>query len=166
MNPRLYSLEYSDIFHHFKRSEVLMNIAQGLLLALLALPILEIYLLIQIGGLIGFLPTLLLLFGAAGLGTYLLQTQGWNTWMRLQQSLARGEIPANELVNGAVIVVGGALLLLPGFLSDVVGLFCLIPFTRRLIAAWVIKNRLGLRQATPPPTDEPKVIEGEFKRED
>ena len=65
-----------------------MNIAQGLLLALLALPILEIYLLIQIGGMIGFLPTLMLLFGASRLGTYLLQTQGWNTWMRLQQSLA------------------------------------------------------------------------------
>ena len=143
-----------------------MNIAQGLLLALLALPILEIYLLIQIGGLIGFLPTLFLLFGAAGLGTYLLQTQGWNTWMRLQQSLARGEIPANELVNGAVIVVGGALLLLPGFLSDVVGLFCLIPFTRRLIAAWVIQNRLGLRQSNVSAPDEPKVIDGEFKRED
>jgi len=143
-----------------------MNIAQGLLLALLALPILEIYLLIQIGGMIGFLPTLLLLFGAAGLGTYLLQTQGWNTWMRLQQSLARGEIPAYELVNGAVIVVGGALLLLPGFLSDVAGLFCLIPFTRRLIAAWVVKNSLGLGQAAQAAPDEPKVIDGEFKRED
>ncbi len=143
-----------------------MNIAQGLLLALLALPILEIYLLIQIGGMIGFLPTLFLLFGAAGLGTYLLQTQGWNTWMKVQQSLARGELPATELVNGAVIVAGGALLLLPGFLSDIVGLFCLIPFTRRLIAVWLVNNRLGIRQGNPPDSNEPKVIEGEFKRED
>ncbi len=143
-----------------------MNIAQGFLLALLALPILEIYLLIQIGGMIGFLPTLMLLFGAAGLGTFLLQTQGWNTWMRLQQSLARGELPATELVNGAVIVAGGALLLLPGFLSDVAGLLCLIPFTRRLIAAWLVKNRLGLKQGNPAAPNEPKVIEGEFKRED
>jgi len=143
-----------------------MNIAQGLLVALLALPILEIYMLIQIGGMIGFLPTLILLFGAAGLGTYLLQTQGWSTWNRLQQSLARGELPATELVNGAVIVAGGALLLLPGFLSDIAGLLCLIPFTRRLIAAWLVKNRLGLRQATPTDSNEPKVIEGEYKRED
>ncbi len=143
-----------------------MNIAQGLLVALLALPILEIYLLIQIGGTIGFLPTLFLLFGAAALGTYLLQTQGWNTWMRLQQSLSRGELPATELVNGAVIVAGGALLLLPGFLSDVVGLLCLIPFTRRLIAAWLVKSRLGLNKGNQPPSDEPKVIEGEFKREE
>jgi UPF0716 protein FxsA len=143
-----------------------MNIAQGLLVALLALPILELYLLIQIGGMIGFIPTLILLFGAAGLGTYLLQTQGWNTWMRLQQSLARGELPAAELVNGAVIVAGGALLLLPGFLSDIVGLLCLIPLTRRLIAAWLVKSRLGLKNVAPSSPNEPKVIEGEYKRED
>ncbi|MDD5033530.1 MAG: FxsA family protein [Methylococcaceae bacterium] len=141
-----------------------MNIAQSLMLALLALPILEIYLLIQIGGLIGFLPTLLLLFGAAGLGTYLLQTQGWSTWMRLQQSLARGESPANELVNGAVIVAGAALLLFPGFLSDVAGLLCLIPLTRRWIAAWLVQNRLGMGPMKD--QQEPKVIEGEFKRDD
>ncbi len=143
-----------------------MNIAQGVLLAFLALPILEIYLLIQVGGMIGFLPTLLLLFGAAGLGAYLLQTQGWNTWMRLQQSLARGELPGEELVNGAVIVAGGALLLLPGFLSDLAGLLCLIPFTRRLIAVWLVKNRLGLGTGNPGQAQGPKVIEGEFKRED
>lgn len=139
-----------------------MNIAQGVLLALLALPILEIYLLIQVGSLIGFLPTLFLLFGAAGLGTWLLQTQGWTTWNRLQQSLARGELPAADLLDGAMIVAGGALLLLPGFLSDLAGLLCLIPFTRRLIAAWLAQSRLGPRTGS----EDSKAIEGEFKRED
>lgn len=139
-----------------------MNIAQAVLLALLALPILEIYLLIQVGGMIGFLPTLALLFAAAGLGTWLLQTQGWTTWNRLQQSLARGELPAEELVNGAVIVAGGALLLLPGFLSDLAGLLCLLPATRRLIAAWLVRSRLDAQGGG----KEPGVIEGEFKRED
>jgi len=143
-----------------------MNIAQGVLLALLALPILEIYLLIQVGGILGFVPTLFLLFGAAGLGTWLLQTQGWSTWMRLQQSLARGELPADELVNGALIVAGGALLLLPGFLSDLAGLLCLIPYTRRLVAAWLVKSRLGAGTGQSQEAQEPKVIEGEFKRED
>jgi UPF0716 protein FxsA len=141
-----------------------MNIAQGVLLALLALPILEIYLLIQVGATIGFAPTLLLLFGAAGLGTWLLQTQGWSTWMRLQQSLARGELPAEELLDGAMVVAGGTLLLLPGFLSDIAGLLCLMPFTRRLIAAWLVRSRLGVRPAQE--GGEPRVIEGEFKRED
>jgi UPF0716 protein FxsA len=142
-----------------------MNIARLVLVALLALPILEIYLLIQIGSLVGFLPTLLLLFGAAGLGTYLLQTQGWTSWNRMQQSLARGELPADELVNGAVIMAGGALLLLPGFLSDLAGLLCLVPFSRRWIAAWLVSHRL---QAAGVAAEAPatQVIEGEFKRED
>lgn len=143
-----------------------MNIAQGVLLALLILPILEIYLLVQMGGIIGFLPTLLLLLGAAALGTYLLQTQGWSTWNRLQQSLARGELPTDELVNGAVIVAGGALLLLPGVLSDVAALFCLFPFTRRVIAGWLVKSRLGLGPVKPQGSGGERVIEGEFRRED
>ena len=142
-----------------------MKITQWLFLALLSLPLLEIYLLITIGGAIGFLPTLFLLFAAAGLGAYLLQTQGWTAWMRLQQSLARGESPAGELLNAAVIVAGGALLLLPGFLSDVAGVLCLLPFTRRMIADWLVRTRLGFG----PPLDQeqgPRVIEGEFRRED
>lgn len=143
-----------------------MNIAQGAVLALLMLPILEIYLLIQIGSTIGMVPTVVLLVGAASVGTYLLQTQGWSTWMRVQASLARGELPAAELVNGAVIVAGGALLLLPGFLSDVAGLFCLFPPTRKLIAAYLLRNRFGV----PRPHDDggssgPATIEGEYRRE-
>lgn len=141
-----------------------MKIAQLVLLALLALPILEIYLLIQIGGLLGFLPTLLLLFAAAGVGTYLLQTQGWTSWNRMQQSLARGELPATELVNGAIIMAGGALLLLPGFLSDLVGLLCLAPFSRRLIATWLVQSRLQ-HSASAGAEPAAQIIEGEFKRE-
>lgn len=143
-----------------------MNIARWLLLALLSLPILEIYLLIKVGGIIGFLPTLLLLFGAASLGTYLLQTQGWSTWARMQQSLARGELPAAELLDGAIIVAGGVLLLLPGFLSDLIGLLCLFPSTRRMIAAYLIRTRFGLRPGAPPERQAPRTIEGEYRRED
>jgi len=143
-----------------------MNIARWLLLALLSLPILEIYLLIKVGGIIGFLPTLFLLFAAASLGTYLLQTQGWSTWVRLQQSWARGELPAAELLDGAIILAGGALLLLPGFLSDLLGLLCLFPSTRRMIAAYLIKTHFGLRPGAPPSREAPKTIEGEYRRED
>lgn len=141
-----------------------MNIAQWAMLAILALPVVEIYLMIMVGAVLGFFPTLLLLLGAAFLGTYLLQTQGWSTWSRLQQSLARGEIPAAELANGAVIVIGAALLLLPGFLSDIVALFFLIPTTRKLLARWLINSRLG--QQVNSGSKEPGVIEGEFRRED
>ena len=140
-----------------------MNIARWLLLALLSLPLLEIYLLIKIGAVIGFLPTLLLLLGAASLGTYLLNTQGWSTWVRLQQSLAGGELPTTELIDGAIILAGGVLLLLPGFLSDVLGLLCLFPRTRRVIVAYVIRKRFGFGSGPPPG---PRTIEGEYRRED
>ena len=144
-----------------------MNIAQGFLLALLLFPIAEIYLLIQIGGTIGFLPTLALLVGAASLGTYLLQTEGWSTWARVQQSFAKGELPADDLVKGAVIVAGGALLLLPGFLSDIAGLLCLFPPTQKLITAYLKANRFGIRTAyRGPGNEENRTIEGEFRRED
>lgn len=141
-----------------------MNIAQWAMLAVLALPVVEIYLMIMVGAVLGFFPTLMLLLGAAFLGTYLLQTQGWSTWSRLQQSLARGEMPAVELANGAVIVIAAALLLLPGFLSDIVALFFLIPVTRTLLARWLINSRLG--QQGNSGAKETGIIEGEFRRED
>lgn len=139
---------------------------QWLLLGLLSLPILEIYLLIKVGGVIGFLPTLVLLFGAASLGTYLLQTQGWTTWVRVQQSLRQGELPAAELVDGAIILAGGALLLLPGFLSDLFGLLCLFPATRRIIGAYLVRKRFGSPPGHSPESQDQRTIEGEYRRED
>lgn len=141
-----------------------MNMAQWLLLALLSLPILELYMLIQVGGILGFMPTLSLLFGAATLGTYLLRTQGLSTYTRVQECFARGELPAGELISGAVILLGAALLLLPGFISDVLGLLCLIPATRQMIIAYWIKYRFGLNPMNK--GNEPKIIEGEYRRED
>lgn len=144
-----------------------MNIAHAILLALMIFPIAEIYLLIQIGSFIGFFPTLAMLIGAATVGTYLLQTQGWSTWVRVQQSFVRGEVPADELVKGAVIVAGGALLLLPGFLSDVMALFCLLPPTQKLITAFLMANRFGVRNVRPRAADNGhRTIDGEFRRED
>lgn len=84
-----------------------MNIGQWLLLALLSLPILEIYVLIKLIGSLGFLLTLVLLLGAAALGTFLLRIQGWTTWFRVQQALARGELPAREMIEGGLIAAGG-----------------------------------------------------------
>lgn len=145
-----------------------MNIAQWALLALLSLPVLELYLLIKLGGTLGFIPTLMLLLGAASWGGWLLQTQGLSTWQHVQQSLARGEYPAAELVNGVVIMAGGMLLLLPGFLSDIAGLLCLIPVTRQWICAWLLRNRFDFGYRPSPRPEQPgdRTIEGEFKRED
>jgi UPF0716 protein FxsA len=145
-----------------------MNISQWVLLAVLSLPILEIYLLIKLVGALGFLLTLALLLGAAGLGGFLLRIQGWTTWIKVQQALARGELPAREMLESALIGAGGVLLLVPGFISDILALFCLIPATRRQFAEYLLRHHIP-RPARPAPhrtADEPRVIEGEYKREE
>jgi len=102
------------------------------LLALLfmAVPVLEIYVLIQIGQVIGAWWTVLLLVADGVLGSYLMRHEGSRAWQALRQALDERRMPARELADAALILVGGTLLLTPGFVSDVVGLFCVLPFTR------------------------------------
>jgi UPF0716 protein FxsA len=141
-----------------------MNIRQWLLVALLSLPILEIYLLIHLIGALGFVLTLVLLLSAAALGMSLLRSQGLSTWMRVQHALARGEMPAREMLESGLIGAGGLLLLIPGFLSDILALFCLIPATRQSLALYLLKNYVTV----PPQATESGgrlTIDGEFKRD-
>ena len=144
-----------------------MKIFQTLFLAVLIIPFAEIYLLIQVGGIIGAFPTILLVVFTAMLGAWLLKQQGFVTFRRFQESLAQGVIPAYEMVEGPIILVGGALLLTPGFITDLIGFACLIPQSRRKIAKYVIENHLvqaGV-PAQQPHTTENNVLEGEFRKE-
>lgn len=102
----------------------------GLGLLLLVVPIVELYVLIQVGQAIGAGWTILLLIGVSILGTILLKREGGVAWRRLQEAIAAGRMPTNEVTDGALIVVGGALLITPGFVTDVVGLLFLFPMTR------------------------------------
>lgn len=105
-----------------------------LLLALfIAVPILELYVIIQVGGSIGVLPTLALLILDSILGTILFRSQGRAAWMRFNRALAQGRVPGREVFDGAMVILGGALLITPGFITDVFGLICLIPPTRALV---------------------------------
>jgi len=141
---------------------------QILFLAVLIIPFAEIYLLIQVGGVIGAFPTILLVVFTAVLGAWLLRQQGFATFQRFQENLARGEIPAYEMVEGPIILVGGALLLTPGFITDIIGFACLIPQLRRKIAQYVIEHYLvqagGHFQQSK--ANENNVLEGEFHKED
>jgi len=101
-----------------------------LFVLLLAIPIAELYVIVQVGDLIGIGPTLLLLIGISILGTILLKREGAATYFKAREVLARGGIPSKELTDGFLILLGGALLLTPGFLTDIVGLVLIIPFTR------------------------------------
>lgn len=146
-----------------------MNIRQWLLAAIVALPLLELYLLIKLFGALGFVTTLALLLGAASLGMSLLRSQGLSTWMKVQNALARGETPALEMLESGLVALGGLLLVIPGMLSDILGLACLIPASRRRLAAYLLRNFVVLPGGAADGAGEPaanRVIEGEFKREE
>lgn len=146
-----------------------MKFFQILFLIFLTVPIVEIYLLIKIGAVLGVLPTISLVVITAVIGAYLLRIQGFSTWLRLQQSLAQGTIPALEMVEGPILLVGGALLLTPGFFTDAVGFLCLIPQTRRRIAQHLLRKWLSPlpeRRAYPEQPKTRHTIDGEYKKED
>jgi UPF0716 protein FxsA len=103
-----------------------------LALLFVVLPVIEIYVLIQIGQTIGAWWTVLLLVADGVLGSWLMKHEGTRALRALQTALAEHRMPARELADGALILVGGTLLLTPGFVSDLFGLFCVLPFTRPL----------------------------------
>jgi UPF0716 protein FxsA len=148
----------------------IMKIFQILLLIVLIIPFAEIYLLLGVGSIIGAFPTILLVVFTAVLGAFLLRQQGFATFRRFQDSLARGEIPAYEMIEGPLILVGGALLLTPGFITDILGLACLIPATRKKIAQYIIEHHLILAEASgafgQAKAAESNVLEGEYRKED
>jgi len=106
----------------------------AILIALfIVVPIVELYVIIQIGSLIGVLPTIALLLADALLGSLLLRHQGRGAWRRFNAALAERRFPGREVADGLLIAIGGTLLLTPGFVTDIVGLILLIPPTRAIV---------------------------------
>lgn len=129
----------------------------------IVVPIIELYVIFKIGGLIGVLPTIALLLADALLGSLLLRHQGRGAWQRFNQALAERRFPGREVADGLMIAVGGTLLLTPGFITDIFGLLLLIPPTRaiarRLLRSYaahrfVVVGVGGGRDASPPRHDE------------
>lgn len=100
-------------------------------------PVIELCLIIKMGELVGPLPTVLLLFAISLAGAWLVRSQGFHLLRRIRSELAQGRLPTGELLDGAMLLVGGVLLLTPGFFTDFVGLFFLIPVTRGFIVQFV-----------------------------
>ncbi|MBA8794997.1 UPF0716 protein FxsA [Friedmanniella endophytica] len=117
-----------------------------LVAVLVALPFVEIWLLIQVGQAIGVGWTLLILVVEAVFGAWLTKREGRAAWRALNVSVAEGRMPTRELTDAALVLVGGLLLIVPGFVTDVFGLICLIPFTRPL-ARWALGLVLARRLA-------------------
>lgn len=144
-------------------------------------PLIEIYLLIQVGQVIGALPTILLVIATSVFGAYLLRQQGLSTLARFQNNLRQGQLPANELKEGVFILLGGLLLMTPGFFTDFLGLICLLPPTRKLLLklfskrltanSKVVYEDVYIHSNTRTPETDvnrapPKTLEGEYVRKD
>lgn len=110
----------------------------------IVVPIAELYVLWQIGSAIGILPTIALLILDSVLGAWLMRSQGRAAWLRFNRALAEGRVPGREVIDGVLVIFGGALLLTPGFLSDVLGLLLLLPPTRAIVRH-VLVRRFGAR---------------------
>jgi UPF0716 protein FxsA len=104
-----------------------------LLVVFVVVPIVEIWVIVQVGQAIGIVPTLVLLLADAVLGTWLYRREGRRAWVALREAIAAHRVPAKEVADGALVVLGGAFLLTPGFVTDVVGVLCLLPPTRAVL---------------------------------
>ncbi len=137
-------------------------------LPLILIPLLELYLLVKVGGWIGVLPTLLLCLGTAVAGVYLVRLQGFAVLRRLSGALGEGAPLASDLLEGALLLLAGLLLLLPGFLSDLLGLLLLIPPLRGLLIRG-LRRRFPVQEVQvrgePASPGAHRIIEGEYQRE-
>lgn len=158
-----------------------------LFLLFVIVPIAEMWILIEVGQWLGALPTILLVMLTAVMGISLLRWQGLSTLARAQQRMQQGQMPAQEMLEGIALAVGGALLLTPGFMTDAFGFACLIPWSRRKLAALAVArfSHSGMSMYSEPSTrtggydsytgdshsqdsssEPPNVIEGEYKKVD
>ena len=137
-------------------------------LIFLLIPLIEIYFLIEIGGMVGVGMTILLVVFTAVLGAFLVRAQGFATFARLQTQRARGEPLALELLAGGLLFVAGALLLTPGFFTDAVGFVLLIPSLRRKIIAEVMNRGVfgAMTGPAPTPAGRGRVIDADYEKID
>src|SRR3954462_4398136 len=115
-----------------------------LIILFIVVPIAELYVILKVGDLIGILPTVALLVADSLLGAWLMRSQGRVVWRRFQQTMEAGRLPHREVLDGVLVIFGGAFLITPGFLTDIVGVLLLLPPTRALFRR-LVQRRLGRR---------------------
>jgi UPF0716 protein FxsA len=112
-----------------------------LLLAIFVfVPIAELYVIYKVGDAIGILWTLALLGADSILGTMLMRSQGRAVWQRFQEAMQAGRMPHREVLDGVLVIFGGAFLITPGFLTDIIGVVFLLPPTRSLVRRWLVRG--------------------------
>ena len=137
-----------------------------LLPTFIVLPILEMYVLISVGSNIGAFNTILLVLLTALIGLALLRVQGFRTLINARNKLGMAQLPAEEMITGIFLAIGGALLLTPGFITDLFGLLCLVPVTRRFLLKIALTNLTGFGVVNETKGSVKKDwIEGEFDKD-
>ena len=125
-----------------------------LVLLFIAVPIAELAVIIQVGQAIGVWWTIALLVADSLIGTWLMRHQGRTAWRRFNEAVQAGRVPAREVLDGALVIFGGALLLTPGFITDILGLVLLVPPTRAIVRA-ILGRRLAHRMVASAPRPSP-----------
>ena len=141
-----------------------MRLLPILLAVFFIVPLIEIWLLIEVGSTIGAPWTIFAVVFTAILGGFLVRAQGWRTYQRIQLQLQRGEIPAVEMFEGLFLLIAGALLLTPGFFTDAIGFLCLLPPLRRTLIRTMLKR--GLVHTSKPARRDDNALEGSYRRMD
>ncbi len=131
-----------------------------LLMLLIGIPLIEIYILIEVGSRVGALTTVGLVIFTAVLGAALLRKQGLATLARFQAALQREELPAIELLEGVILLVTGAMLLTPGFFTDVLGFLLLVPSIRQYLVLRIMQSSVIVTGRTQQQSD---IIDAEFR---
>ena len=139
-----------------------------LLLLFILVPLVELYVIIQVGQAIGALPTIAILLADSLLGSMLMRSQGRAVWRRFNEALSAGRPPAREVLDGGLVILGGAFLLTPGFVTDAFGLVLLLPPTRAVVRGALVRrfsrrffaSRLRGRAQPPPGGPDPYDVEG------
>ena len=126
----------------------------AVLLFIIAIPLIEIYLMIEIGGVIGALNTIFIIFFTAITGIYFAKLEGLNTIRSALNQIKKDEIPVNEIISGATLAFAALLLIIPGFLTDIIGFLLIIPFTRNKLIK-IISPKFDTKET------KKKIIEGE-----
>ena len=140
-----------------------MPVLPVLLLLFIVVPIAELAVIIGVGREIGVGPTVLVLLADAILGSLLARSQGRAAWRRFTEATRAGRPPAREVIDGALVLFGGALLLTPGFLTDIVGILLLLPPTRAVARRLLVKrlaHRMVVSMTAPRPPRGPADVEG------
>lgn len=117
-----------------------------LLLLFTLIPLVELYILIEIGSHFGVMTTIVIIIGTGVLGAYLAKQQGFRVWLNIQTEVGQGRFPANDLIDGLLLLVAGVVLLTPGLLTDMMGFIILFPVTRQYIREWVKKKLSDMTQ--------------------